>query len=53
MTWLYRKHPDQSPHPTKVETWAEYQDTFIRQRLNAIRTATPLPPMNPVGDSPP
>ncbi|MFC9973475.1 glycosyltransferase [Spirillospora sp. NPDC127200] len=38
VTWLYRKHPDQSTHATKIDTWREHQDRFIRQRLKAVRS---------------
>lgn len=44
VTWLYRKHPDQSTHPTKFNTWGEHQDRFIRQRLNAVRNGNVFPP---------
>ncbi|GGQ17098.1 glycosyltransferase involved in cell wall biosynthesis [Actinomadura coerulea] len=44
VTWLYRKHPDQSTHPTKPDTWGRHQDRFIRHRLNAIRIGNLLPP---------
>jgi glycosyltransferase involved in cell wall biosynthesis len=37
VTWLYRKHPGQTTHPTKTDTWGEQQDRFIRQRLAAVR----------------
>ncbi|WP_433467076.1 glycosyltransferase family 2 protein [Spirillospora sp. CA-128828] len=58
VTWLYRKHPGQSTHPTKTDTWGGYQDRFIRQRLNAVRNGNlpPLPALDslsPAGVSPP
>ncbi|MQY06145.1 glycosyltransferase [Actinomadura macrotermitis] len=37
VTWLYRKHPGQSTHPDKTDTWQRHQDALIRQRLDAVR----------------
>ena len=38
VTWAYRKHPDQTTHPGKVDRWGPHQDRFIRQRLDAVRS---------------
>jgi glycosyltransferase involved in cell wall biosynthesis len=38
VTWLYRKHSQQTTHPAKVDVWRTQQDRFIRQRLKAVRS---------------
>ena len=38
VTWLYRKHPGQTTHAAKPDTWGKQQDRFIRQRLEAVRS---------------
>lgn len=55
VTWLYRKHPDQTTHPSKPNVWGEQQDRFIRQRLDAARAtglamANGFPSVQPRGD---
>jgi glycosyltransferase involved in cell wall biosynthesis len=44
ITWLYRKHPGQTTHPAKSDTWGKQQDRFIRQRLEAVRSGALAPP---------
>jgi glycosyltransferase involved in cell wall biosynthesis len=38
VTWLYRKHPGQTTHPARADTWGPQQDRFIRRRLAAVRS---------------